>query len=343
MADDGKIARRIGLTLAGLVLAGCCFWSGLGAWLFAPLTPFLANRLSYSQGKAEVIAPAQWQPGGGKMSSDGRYMMLSWTKNGPREHFVWDLVTAKQYPSSINIDSMCWVDAEKFVVRDSASEKYYLVQAQNAVPRMATRINPREQFLQTKNLPVLQARWASADQIYVLENFGVSGDTVLTLEQGQPYVYRDFGTGGDSVTIVDQLTHDLPHVTIPSPCNHPPEGRDVYSPDGRYYYRLSMGDNAHILIYNRERELVAEAAKNGWTPRMLGWAHDSSGVYFQMLIAGGAASMLVPYQPIFKLSPLTPEEEQSALIWRIGTWAGGIGVVGGVGWWLWRRKRRRAG
>jgi hypothetical protein len=49
-----------------------------------------------------------------------------------------------------------------------------------------------------------------------------------------------------------------------------------------------------MLIYNRERELVTEAAKNGWTPRMLGWAHDSSGAYFQMLIAGGAASMLVP-------------------------------------------------
>jgi hypothetical protein len=88
---------------------------------------------------------------------------------------------------------------------------------------------------------------------------------------------------------------------------------------------------ANRLIYNREGQLVAEAAKTGWTPRMLGWAHDSSGVYFQMLIQSGAASMLVPYEPIFKLSPLTPEEEQSALIWRIGMWAIGVGALGGVG------------
>lgn len=70
--------------------------------------------------------------------------------------------------------------------------------------------------------------------------------------------------------------------------------------------QLSTGENAHVLIYRRDGTLVAEAAKTGWAPRVMGWAHDSSGVYFQLLISGGAASMLVPYEPIFKLSPLTP-------------------------------------
>jgi hypothetical protein len=107
MANDGKLARRIGMTLAGLVLAGCCFWSGLGAWLFAPLTPFLANRLSYSQGKAEVIAPAEWRPGGGQMSPDGRYMVLGWTRDGPHELFIWDLVTGARHPFRVGLSALC--------------------------------------------------------------------------------------------------------------------------------------------------------------------------------------------------------------------------------------------
>jgi hypothetical protein len=76
-----------------------------------------------------------------------------------------------------------------------------------------------------------------------------------------------------------------------------------------------MGDSSHVLIYTREGQLVAEAGKTGWSPRLLGWAYDSSGMYFQMLINGGAASMLVPYELIFKLSPLSESEARWALVW----------------------------
>ncbi|HEY3229938.1 MAG TPA: hypothetical protein VGJ87_12010 [Roseiflexaceae bacterium] len=94
------------------------------------------------------------------------------------------------------------------------------------------------------------------------------------------------------------------------------------------------------MIYTRDGERVAQAYKAGWTPVILGWAHDGSGVYFQMFISGDAASVLVPYQPIFKLSPLTPEEARWALAKTIAIWAALIGVPVGVGWWLWRRRRR---
>jgi hypothetical protein len=337
---DRQLARRIGLALVGLVLAGCCFWSGLGAWLFAPLTPFLANRLSYSQGKAEVIAPAQWRPGGGHMSPDGRYMVLGWIKDGPHELFVWDLVTGERHPFRVSTSALCWLNSNQFAILDSSSMSYYLVQAQNATLTRATNYQ-LEKPTQSRELSDIKAHWQAAEQLYVLSEFGQGAYTVIALENGQPVVYTPGHAQNENIAIVNELTRDIPHARIPDHCDSPPEGRDVYSPDGRYYYHLSMSDNAHVLIYNREGQLVAEAAKTGWTPRMLGWAHDSSSVYFQMLIAGGAASMLVPYEPIVKLSPLTPEEEQLALIWRIGTWAIGVGALGGVGWWLWRRKRRR--
>jgi hypothetical protein len=83
--------------MAGLLLIGCCAWTGLGAWLAGPFTPWLANRLTSVQGKAEVIAPAQWRPGG-TLSPDGRYMVASWDRGSQRERVVWNLVTGEQYP-----------------------------------------------------------------------------------------------------------------------------------------------------------------------------------------------------------------------------------------------------
>jgi hypothetical protein len=83
--------------MAGLLLIGCCVWTGLGAWLAGPFTPWLANRLTSVQGKAEVIAPAQWRPGG-TLSPDGRYMVASWDRGSQRERVVWNLVTGEQYP-----------------------------------------------------------------------------------------------------------------------------------------------------------------------------------------------------------------------------------------------------
>lgn len=139
--------RRWGWMVTALALASCCAWSGLGAWLFGPLTPWLANRLSYVQGKAELIAPAQWQPGG-ILSPDGRYMVAGWTRNGQRERLVWNLVTGEQHPFPLNLGggALCWLNPEQFVMRDSGSERYYLIQAHSATVVQATLIIVKDQF-----------------------------------------------------------------------------------------------------------------------------------------------------------------------------------------------------
>jgi hypothetical protein len=311
-------------------------WSGLGAWLFAPLTPWLANRLSYVQGKTEVIAPAQWRPGG-ILSPDGRYMVAGWTKDSTREQLVWDLMTDERYPLTLDFSSLCWLNPGQFVVRDSSTETYYVVVARNPSVMQAILV-PEQQYIEPGALERIQARWQAAEQVYAMKPFGIAGYTVVTVEQGQPYVYRGFGNAPDSE--VATLLESVSHIRLRERCNHPAEGVPVYSPDGQFYTQLSTGENAHVLIYSRDGDLVAEAAKTGWDPRLMGWAHDSSGVYFQMLISGGGASMLVPYQPIFKLSPSTPEEERSRLIWSVVTWAVGVAVVAVLIIWLWRRRKR---
>lgn len=65
------------------------------------------------------------------------------------------------------------------------------------------------------------------------------------------------------------------------------------------------------LGYGYDGKIVAEAGKPGWYPDPIGWAADSSGVYFRLIINGEMAGMITPYTPIFKLSPLTPEEERA--------------------------------
>src|SRR6185503_10538484 len=108
-----------------------------------------------------------------------------------------------------------------------------------------------------------------------------------------------------------------------------------------YYTRWPESPSQPIRIYTRKGQLVAEAVKTGWDAYLLGWAHDSSGIYIQMKIGGSAAAVLVPYQPIFKLSPLTPEEERWLIVERIGLAAGIIALLLGARWW-WRRRSRES-
>jgi hypothetical protein len=324
--------------LAGLLLVGCCAWSGLGASVFGPLTPWLANRLTSVQGKAELIAPAQWRPGG-TLSPDGRYMVAGWNKTGQHERVVWDLVTGQQYPLALRSSALCWLNVEQFASLDSASNTYYLVQAHNMSIIQATQVIPSKEYPDPDGMARLQARWQSAEHVYVLHNFLYAGSTILTLERGLPYVYFDPKGTQDLDTLISNITY----IHIPAYCGSASERYPLYSPDGQHYLQLSTGENARVQIYNRDGLMVAEAFKNGWDPRVMGWAHDSSGVYFQMLISGGAAGMLVPYQPIFKLSPLTEEEARWAPVWAVGPWVLGLAVVAGAGWWWWRRRQKAKG
>lgn len=108
-APDGKVARRIGLALVGLLLAGCCFWSGLGAWFFAPLTPLWANHVDEVRGKIGLVVPAQSGATTGHLSPDGRQMILGWTREEQQEWVVLDLTTNVSRPFARQTSALCWL------------------------------------------------------------------------------------------------------------------------------------------------------------------------------------------------------------------------------------------
>jgi hypothetical protein len=80
--------------------------------------------------------------------------------------------------------------------------------------------------------------------------------------------------------------------------------------------------------------------EQGWDPYVLGWAHDGSGVYVHFIVSGLAAQVLIPYMPLFKLSPISAAEERWRLATGIAVWLAGLAAVGGAGWWYLRRRRR---
>ena len=215
-----------------------------------------------------------------------------------------------------------------------------IVNARDATIVPAT-IFPEEQYKQPGGLQRIQSLWREADQVYVIYTLGMAGYTIITLEYGQPYVYRAFGIPDNEVKA---LIDNIPHVDVPEFGWGRPTRTDerAYSPDGRFYTAHVSVDSVggeKVAIYTREGELVAEAYKGGWQPSILGWAYDSSGVYFEMGISGDAASCLVPYMSLFKLSPFTEEEARWAVVWRVGKWTVGVLAVLGIGWWLWKRRR----
>jgi hypothetical protein len=328
-----------GMGCVTLLLVGCCAWAAFATIFFEPLLPWMANILTSVHGKAEVIAPAQWRPGG-ILSPDGRYMSMGRQRKGEFERVIWNIETGEEYPLNAR-GSLCWLDNEHFLIEYVS--RYYIVQAKGALIEPATYTVVQKQLPGPEGLRELRKRWQQAEQIYVVKNFQNPGYMIVTTNEGQNDVYRDF----DNSSVVENeavatLLQELPYIHVPDGCRHTLMGDILYSPDGQYYLKLSNGDNAQVQIYNRDGEMVADAWKNGWTPRVMGWAHDSSGVYFQMLISGGAAGMMMPAQPIFKLSPYTPEEARWASIRRIALWVGAPVLLIGLGWWWWRKRRKRS-
>src|SRR5215471_6007669 len=93
-ARSARRRRWLWLIPAGLVLAGCCFWSGL--FLYLPVLPQLwANHLDRVQGKAELLVPAQARFNRAELSPDGRRLALFATTDRDKAEasFVWDLAT----------------------------------------------------------------------------------------------------------------------------------------------------------------------------------------------------------------------------------------------------------
>lgn len=177
------------------------------------------------------------------------------------------------------------------------------------------------------------ARWQAASRITAINAFGNSGYTVFTEEPGGPQVYFGFPEAE-----VEAILASVPH-TLQS-CNTPLNDPPLVSPDGRYYARIGYGPRNWLRIFTQDGTLVAEANKAAWLPVWMGWAPDSSGLYFYMESQASMLTNHAPYAPVYKLAPQSDAEARQAQLASALRWllVGALALAGAAAW---RRRRAR--
>jgi hypothetical protein len=336
-----RSARWIWLTLGSVVLISCCFWSGL-IWMLPGLPNAWANRLDYVQGKTELLIPAERRPSAGLLSPDGRRLLISWMQDDQVQIVVWDLASNQQRTLDQYTTYIRWIDAEHLVI---IGEEYQILN----VLEWSTQplIDQQQERGNALSLEQLETQVRDANQSYLFDGFAGASSYVLILRTQAQWSLYNLGYGeyiGVTRQALEQWLTQMPLIHVPQLGWGKVMGTNdrVYSHNGQYYTtREGAKGDARVVIYTREGVKVAEAAKGGWGPAVLGWAHDSSGVYFQQWISGSSATVLMSAKPLFKLSPLTPEEARWAAVQQGGAWGGALLALGGVGYVVVRRRRAR--
>jgi hypothetical protein len=252
---------------------------------------------------------------------------------------VWDLASNQQRTLDQYTTYIRWIDAEHLVI---IGEEYQILN----VLEWSTQplIDQQQERGNALSLEQLETQVRDANQSYLFDGFAGASSYVLILRTQAQWSLYNLGYGEYIGVTRQALEHWLTHM----PLIHVPQlgwGRvnltneRVYAPNGQYYTtREGAKGDARVVIYTREGVKVAEAAKGGWGPDIVGWAHDSSGVYFQQWISGSSATVLMSAKPLFKLSPLTPEEARWAAVQQVATWGGALLALGGVGYVVvWRK------
>jgi hypothetical protein len=343
------VGRIIVIAILVLPLLGCCYL--LDLWqAIPPLRYAWMHHIPQVQGRLELIAPGQWHPGG-SLSPDGRTLWLHGTWDGPREYLLWDLVTdTRQSVALTEPRSFRWLDNDWLAVYGFFPGGYALIDAQIGEVTPITTYDP-EQYSQPDGHLVIEPLLRSMTQLYVVEAWGRAGYVIIARGEPEPLRFelgygRPFGLEREQL---EAWLKTLPHTDrtqygIGGPVF--PKQR-FFSHNGRFYAtRESRGRAARLAIYRTEDEqLLAYAYKPRWGPGILGWDYTDQGVYFAQRIGGSAGPLGNPETPIFKLTPLTPEEARLQAVQRGVMWLGLALLVGAGGWWLvrWRRRRWDAG
>ena len=283
------MTRRIGIPLVVLALLLACGYSVPPE----PTRRAQCDQLDEVVGQVELVASAERGEGGGRLSPRGTRLLLYIggepyildVATGQKERVVVDCVSATQ-----------WVTDDLLLVY-CAIDHYYMVDTHD-LDNMVTTDLSLVWFSET-DLQGAEALLFQAGQVYVLERgVGAARRHVITLGGDTSHMLLLPLPGRDAA--VDDLLALIPHQVVPEPRTRAPR---YDAPNGQFYASPGSGG---VKIYTTDDKLVARAFKSGWNHGILGWAYDSSGVYFKLTIDTTDGAVIYPWVPVFKLLAPTP-------------------------------------
>ena len=328
-------AWRTTCVVLGLLLV--CYCSGIWAFI-PPLRHATVNHITWTQGKTELLIGAASIPKLVRLSPDGRHLIISHAQGNDRRWYVWDLVTRERQYLDLPVRRVRWLTPTALAVTATVEPGFFVVDIPSLTLHPAPRY-PDETYTQPGWQTTILNHWQAADQMYVLHTFNGAGYTIVTKEADSYHSYRGFANLPDA-TIEQQLLTKVDHTLVPKYARPIPQttGQRIDSPDGRWYVQSEYGGMA--AIRTQEGRTLARVYKAWWNARVLGWAHDGSGVYVQFAIDGAGNAVGQPAKPVYKLSPFTPVEAA----WHFANQVlfGLIIVLGGIDLGVQARRQREA-
>jgi len=294
------VTRRIGITL--LVLALLLLECGYHVPP-EPTRRAQCDQLDEVVGQVELVASAERGEGGGWLSPGGTRLLFG-IKG---ESYILDVATGRK--EKVDADVEC-VSATEWLTDDlllvyCAIDQYYVVDIHNLDRVTTTDLSLLGLYEEETELQMMETLLSQADQVYELEaGISYAARHVIALGGDTSHILLLELPGRDAA--VDDLLARIPHQVVPQQGIW--HGERLPSPDGLFYAAYFSGDDpgSNVGIFTQSGDLVAHAHKHNWGLCILGWAYDSSGLFFSAQQGTVDGDVLYPWAPVFKLLAPTP-------------------------------------
>ncbi len=260
------------------------------------------DQLDEVVGQVELVASAERGEGGGWLSPKGTKLLFGIN----RKPYILDVATGQKRGVDVECDSgRRWL-TDDLLLMTNQLDCYYIVDIRD-FSTTKLEIFPEDEYLKPDGFQEIEPLLVEADQVYALYAFGGSQWKLIAIDESYQYVFTLNGYEfGMTKQEVNDLLARIPHQVVPQQGIW--HGERLPSPDGLFYAAYFSGDDpgSNVGIFTQSGDLVAHAHKHNWGLCILGWAYDSSGLFFSAQQGTVDGDVLYPWAPVFKLLAPTP-------------------------------------
>jgi hypothetical protein len=287
----------------------------------------------------EVVIPYERHPEGFFLSPDGQRAIFT----GQRSGVLLDLTDGQEVSlgSDIYVGRPIWLENDLFLAELWGASEPMIVNADDLSRTELERLT----FWWEEEIGKVQAVLKASDTVYKIVNEWGSGDLDIVAlasdfrSRGQSYLIDCPGSRGEQL---NKLLKDIAYVTRrrQDTINCTFQG-SIYSPDESLYV---TGSSKTLTIYSKDGELVTQFRKHDYDGVhfcfiVIGWAHDSSGVFFKIRSSAAYSEQRSP--AVLKLLA-RPARSKPMRYWPFLFLLIALVAVGGGGYLVKRKRHKKA-